>query len=143
MIHQNLKRLRSIHKFTQEDVAHEIGVSRQAIAKWESGETTPDIHHCKALAAMYEVTLDDLVHHEEEALGIGIGPKGKHMFGMVKVGEKGEIILPAAARELFGIVPGDYWLLLGDEESGLALVRREQYVEFAKGVLQADAQRED
>ncbi|WP_345808439.1 helix-turn-helix transcriptional regulator [Bacillus pumilus] len=37
IINMNLKKMRKIHRFTQEEVAEKIGVSRQAVAKWESG----------------------------------------------------------------------------------------------------------
>ena len=49
-------------------------------------------------------------------------PIGKHLYGMVKVGEKGQIVIPADARKTFGIKPGDSLLMLGDEEQGLALL---------------------
>ena len=41
-------------------------------------------------------------------------PKGHHIFGTVKVGERGQIIIPKEARELFGIKAGDILLVLGD-----------------------------
>ena len=46
----NLTTLRQLNKFSQEDVAEQIGVSRQAVAKWESGESVPDIVNCDACA---------------------------------------------------------------------------------------------
>ena len=49
-------------------------------------------------------------------------PKGKHIFGTVKVGERGQIVIPKEARELFDINPGDTLLVLGDEEQGIAVV---------------------
>ena len=39
--------------FSQEDVAEKLGVSRQTISKWETGETIPDIRQCKRLAVLY------------------------------------------------------------------------------------------
>ena len=51
-------------------------------------------------------------------------PKGKYI-SMVKVGEKGQIVIPKGARDLFGIQPGDNLLLLADEEKGIALVPSE------------------
>lgn len=57
----NLFQLRKLHNLTQEQVAAELGVSRQAVAKWETGETTPDLSNCLALAQFYDVSLDDLV----------------------------------------------------------------------------------
>jgi len=49
----------------------------------------------------------------------------------VKVGERGQIVIPKAARDLFGIKPGDSLLMLGDEEQGLALIRGEALLQFA------------
>ena len=49
---------------------------------------------------------------------------GKYVFGTVKVGEKGQIVIPRDARKLFGIQPGDTLLVLGDEkQGGLAIVK--------------------
>lgn len=42
------------------------------------------------------------------------GPKGKYLFGLCKVGEKGQIVIPKEARDIFGINPGDYIVCLGD-----------------------------
>ncbi len=50
-------------------------------------------------------------------------PAGKHIFGTVKIGDKGQIIIPKAARDIFGLKPGDQLILLGDEAQGLALVK--------------------
>ena len=49
---------------TQEDVAEKLGVSRQTISKWETGETLPDIRQSKGLAMLYHVTLDELVEYD-------------------------------------------------------------------------------
>ena len=64
-------------------------------------------------------------------------PDGKHIFGTVKVGERGQIVIPKAAREVFGIKPGDTLLLLGDEAQGIAIVKNELFLGFARGVLDA------
>lgn len=50
---------------------------------------------------------------------------GKYLFGMVKVGSKGQVVIPASARKIFNINSGDELLLLGDEEKGLAIVKPE------------------
>jgi len=50
-------------------------------------------------------------------------PKGKHLFGTAKVGEKGQIVIPKEARKLFGIRPGDTLLILGDENTGIIATR--------------------
>jgi len=66
-----------------------------------------------------------------------MAPEGKHVFGTVKVGEKGQIVIPAAARKLFDIKPGDSLLVLGDEAQGLALVKNEVFLEFARQIFDA------
>lgn len=48
-------------------------------------------------------------------------PQGKHI-STVKVGDKGQIVIPKGARDLFNIQPGDTLLLLADLEQGIALV---------------------
>ena len=48
-------------------------------------------------------------------------PKGKHIFGTAKVGEKGQIVIPKEARDLFHIQPGDTLLFLADETQGMAI----------------------
>lgn len=113
MLSENLLTLRRAHNLTQEQVAEKLNVSRQAVAKWESGETTPDITNCTALARLYDISLDDLVHYSEEKTGFPLPPKGKHIFGTVTVGDKGQIVIPKKAREIFSISPGDRILVLG------------------------------
>ena len=50
-------------------------------------------------------------------------PRGKHVFGTAKVGEKGQIVIPKDARTLFDVKPGDTLLILGDERSGIIVTR--------------------
>lgn len=58
MLQENLIMLRSLAGKTQEYIAEVIGISRQAYAKWERGETIPDIEKCGRLAEFYGVTMD-------------------------------------------------------------------------------------
>ena len=54
----------------------------------------------------------------------------------VKVGEKGQIIVPKEAREMFNISPGDTLFVLGDKERGIALMKSDAVYELmAKGVI--------
>ena len=62
-------------------------------------------------------------------------PKGKHIFGTVKVGERGQIVIPKEAREIFDINPGDTLLVLGDEEQGIAVVKADVMKEVAVKIL--------
>ncbi|MDN0189361.1 AbrB/MazE/SpoVT family DNA-binding domain-containing protein [Staphylococcus arlettae] len=54
-------------------------------------------------------------------------PKGKHIFGTVKVGTKGQIVIPKEARDVFNIQPGDTLLMMGDEQQGIALVKQDLF----------------
>ena len=132
MFKDNLASLRKMRQMTQEDIAGKLGVSRQSVAKWESGETVPDLDKCRMLADIFDVTLDDLANYEsEENLGLGLPPKGKHLFGMVTVGDKGQIVIPAKARKLFNISAGDRLVILGDENQGIAILKSEMFLTVA------------
>ena len=134
-IAQNLMVLRQLHQLSQEEVAGRIGVSRQAVAKWETGQSVPDILNCDALAKLYDVELDDLLHYDQEQTGKSIPPRGKHLFGTVRVGERGQMVLPKQAREAFGIKPGDRLVVLGDENPehpGIALMKEEFFLGIAR-----------
>lgn len=130
MIGMNLKTLRKINNYTQEEVAEKINVSRQSVAKWENNESVPDINSCVELAKLYNVTLDNLVNHSQEKSGIIIPPKGKYFFGSVTVGERGQIVIPKEARDVFSINTGDKLLVLGDEEKGIAIVHQRDLIKF-------------
>lgn len=71
------------------------------------------------------------------------GPNGKYIFGTVKVGEKGQIVIPKEAREVFEIKPGDSLLLLGDDQQGIAIVKNELMFKFAQDILNEQEIRED
>jgi AbrB family looped-hinge helix DNA binding protein len=62
--------------------------------------------------------------------------EGKFMFGPVKVGEKGQIVIPVEARERFDISPGDTLLVLGDEDRGLLLVKPGRARNFVLDILE-------
>ena len=131
MFAENLVALRKVHAMSQEELAERIGVSRQTLSKYETGESLPDIEKCKALADVFGITVDDLICYEKSAgMGLGIPPKGKHVFGLVRVGEKGQIVIPAKARTVFHIKPGDNLIVIGDERQGIALIREENLLEL-------------
>ena len=135
MFNENLIKLRKLNNYTQEDVAEKVGVTRQAIAKWEAGETIPDLEKCRALAELFEVTIDDLANYEQNNnMGLPLPPKGKHLFGMVTVGDKGQIVIPAKARKLFDISAGDQLVVLGDESQGLAILKSEQLLALTDAI---------
>ena len=131
MFAENLMELRKAHAMSQEELAEKIGVSRQTLSKYETGESLPDIEKCKALADVFGITVDDLISYEKSTgMGLGIPPKGKHIFGLVKVGEKGQVVIPAKARTIFRIKPGDNLIVIGDESQGIALIREENLLKL-------------
>lgn len=65
MIARNIRRLRLEQGLTQEELAERLGVTGQAVSKWERGESCPDIQLLPGLANLFGVTLDELVGMEE------------------------------------------------------------------------------
>lgn len=125
MIGMNLKYFRKKEGLSQEELAEKIEVSRQSVAKWESGETLPDIVKCRELANLFGTTIDNLINYsfEEEQL-VENETDGKFVFGIVKVGERGQVVIPKHAREVFKINPGDKLVVLGDtKQGGIALAK--------------------
>jgi len=71
-------------------------------------------------------------------------PGGKHVlgkgnaqrvFGTAKVGDRGQIVIPKEAREMFGIQPGDTLLILGESDMGLIVSRPEELTNLADKML--------
>lgn len=98
----------------------------------ETGDTVPDLEKCKSLSDIFGVSLDDLANYEaENNMGMNVPPKGKHLFGIVKVGDKGQIVIPAKARKTFNIKAGDSLVVLGDEAQGIALIKGADFLKLA------------
>ena len=77
-------------------------------------------------------------------------PGGKHIlgkgtsqrvFGTAKVGDRGQIVIPKEARELFNIKPGDTLLILGEENKGLIGSRPELLRDLADEIFDSDKKR--
>ena len=68
---------------------------------------------------------------EERAMNIR---DGKYAW-MVKIGEKGQFVIPKQARELFDLQPGDEILVLGDKEKGIAILPKEKEREYIKKIF--------
>ena len=129
MLKDNLVMLRGIYGFSQEAIAEKIGISRQAYAKWETGATIPDIEKCGLLADVYGTTIDSLIR-TETVEGVGMvpaAPKGKNIWGSVMVNDRGQIVIPKGARELFGLTGGQRLIVLTDEH-GIALIPDEAFM---------------
>ena len=138
MLKENLIMLRNLHGYSQEEIAEKIGISRQAYAKWERGATVPDIVKCAALAQVYGVSIDSLLK-TEKADGIGMIPpaqNGKHIWGSVLVGDRGQIVIPKEARDKFQITGGTRLIVLGDENEGIALIPAEIFEANIKKLME-------
>ena len=72
-------------------------------------------------------------------------PKGKNAW-TVKIGEKGQLVIPKEARDMLGIKPGDTIIVLGDEEKGIAIPPKEmmnKYISMIFGEISTGEQKED
>lgn len=123
MLKDNLVMLRKLNGYSQEQVAERIGISRQAYAKWEQGLTVPDVEKASQLAKVYGIAIDNLMDDQGEQ-GMSIlppAPPGKNIWGTVTIGERGQIVIPKAARDRFGFKSGDR-LIVASDEVGIALL---------------------
>lgn len=127
-IADNLKLLRYRNGYTLEAIAEIISVSRQSVAKWESGDSIPDLLNSVKLASLYKISLDELVNlplskaqAEEAAAG------GGRICGVLEISGENTITLPGCVMELFDLQGGDKVLLLADKKQGLALVKCSQF----------------
>ncbi len=137
MLKDNLVMLRKLHAYSQEQIAEEIGISRQAYAKWERGTTVPDVEKCSLLAKLYGTTVDGLLK-TETADGIGVippAPRGKDIWGSVTVNDRGQIVIPKGARDRFGLTGGQR-LIVASDEVGIALVPAETFEEKMKKAME-------
>ena len=66
-----------------------------------------------------------------------LGKAKRHIFGTARVGEKGQIVIPKAARDTFHLSEGDRLVVLGDEEQGIALIKAEVFEERMQKALRA------
>ena len=135
---ETIYKLRKQRGITQEELGRAVNVSTQAVSKWEAGETIPDIVNCDALAELYDVSVDDLLHYDSRSKKRGIAPRGKHIFGTTVLGERGQVVIPKQARDIFGLKAGDMLMVLGDEtpgSRGLALVCAEEFMQAAKEIM--------
>ena len=144
MLKENLVMLRNLHGYSQEAIAEKIGISRQAYAKWETGATVPDIEKCSLLAEVYGTTIDSLIR-TESVEGLGIippAPRGKNIWGSVAVGERGQIVIPKGARDLFGLTGGQRMVVLSDE-NGIALIPEEVFMSNMRSAMERSLEKQD
>lgn len=69
-------------------------------------------------------------------------PAGKYAW-TATVGEKGQIVIPKQAREIFNIKPGDTLIVLGDEKRGLAIPPKSAFAQFAAAIFETQLSAEE
>ena len=123
-ITENLTMLRHKSGYTLEALAEIISVSRQTVAKWESGDSYPDITNCLKLATLYKISLDELVNKPlEDVINNDFYPRDDRICGVVEISQEGCIKIPDSVMELFDVHCGGKMLLLAERKQGIALVK--------------------
>ena len=69
--------------------------------------------------------------------------KRKYLFGLVRLSDKGQIVIPKEAREVFGIRPGDTLVVLADEKQGIAIPPKSMFSRVMSAVFGAEPAQEE
>ena len=125
LLASNIRFLRKKDNLSQEEFAERFGVSRQSVAKWESGDSAPDIFKCAEIADSYEISVDVMLQLPLDDSNYNAKTaEGRYIFGLVKVGNRGQVVIPKYAREVFKIETGDRLAVFGDTaKGGIALAK--------------------
>ena len=137
-LNENLIFLRRSRGWSLEAVAERVGVSRQAVSRWEAGSATPDIFHCDALAKLYDVSIDNLLHFDRAQSEVPIPPAGKHALGVVRLDDEGRVEIPHRAREILQWTSRTELVVLVDENpqtAGVALAPADQFFAVARRLM--------
>lgn len=111
-------------KMTQEELAEKMNVSRQTVAKWEAGESIPDVAKCSVLASIFNLYLDDIadmfIKRDDDR---AVHPKNQYFLGIAKI-ENQSVVLPDTAMDMYGFKEGDELLILGNSSQGITLATK-------------------
>lgn len=123
-IADNLKFLRYKNGYTLEALAEIISVSRQSVAKWESGDSVPDIINCVKLASLYKISLDELVNMSlKDVISSDFMQEDGRICGVLEIQPENTLRMPEVVMDMFHLHCGDKVLLLADRQQGMALVK--------------------
>ena len=132
-----LRKIRQQAKMTQEELAQMMNVSRQSVAKWESGDSVPDVLKCSELAKIFDISIEDVVMMFMKKEEVSENKhKRKHVFGKCVI-EDNKIIIPDEAMQVFGLKNGSELVLLGDLQQGIAMIPIEKINDFMKAFDEA------
>lgn len=95
---QNLKSIRKSKKISQEDLADKLGVSRQSVSKWETGENYPSMQNIVCLCDIFKCKMNDLVHEDFEDLDF-LGEEVK--MNIVKLNQKEQKEMKGISKALY------------------------------------------
>jgi len=123
-VSEGLKQLRNMMRMTQEELAEKMNVSRQTVAKWENGESVPDLVRCVELSKIFNLSLDDIASFFiKNENGNQHNFKNKCVIDKCVV-ENNHIVLSEETLKQFNINNGEELLILGDTARGLAFVSK-------------------
>jgi len=83
ILSDKLQQYRKLNKYSQEKLAELLGVSRQAVTKWENGVSAPSTENLIKLSAIYKIPLDDLINDKPEVTKVDSEPKRKSKLKMI------------------------------------------------------------
>ena len=105
----NLKELRKIKNLSQEDLAERVGVSRQSVSKWETGEAYPEMNNILMLCKIFNCKINDLLSNNLEDFE-SFDEEGDILSPPIEVGASRASILMNAVSELNPCVPRFFFL---------------------------------
>lgn len=130
---ENLKMLRKQAGMSQEQLAEKIGVSRQAVTKWETGAGIPDIENIMAISTLFDISIDDLLSNESGSKKL---PETEYLYEsvteydideskrydmklggakrLVLVGDEGEKIRVSLGSNTFSALQNDFKVKIDD-----------------------------
>ena len=101
--------LRKQHELSQEQLAEKLGVSRQAVSKWERAEASPDIENLSSLAKLYGITIDELVNGAQEPpSAFGAAPESSAETSGVYMNSQENDDCPAHCENIGGVTVTHY-----------------------------------
>ena len=83
---EKIKELRKKANISQEELAEKVGVSRQAVTKWESDAGLPDLENLKSIATLFNISIDELLDYKKELLGDVVLEEEYSLEGIKKEG---------------------------------------------------------
>lgn len=123
-LHDNLKTLRQKNGYSLEALAEIISVSRQTVAKWEAGDSCPELINCVKLANLYKVTMDELINKPlADIIDGNAGFDDSKLGGVLEIRADNSVVIPEIVMKMFDLHPEEKILLLADKRQGIALVK--------------------